>query len=78
MPNTQCSLKKGDCLSERTIEFPNRHSKRIKEEFKKEMKNGAHFADYLDIWILGIDFNSDTACIKLGDDEHYCQFNVNS
>jgi hypothetical protein len=81
MPNAhKCSLKQGECVSERTIEFPKSHSERIKEEFKKEMANGAHFADYLDIWILGIDFHPDTAsCIKLGaeaDEEQDRKFNV--
>jgi hypothetical protein len=68
-----CSLKQGDCGSERTIEFPERHSAR--KELKIEgMPNSAHLADYLGIWILGIDFHPNTAsCIEAEGD---CEFNV--
>jgi hypothetical protein len=60
-----------------TIEFPTSDSERkeLKKDYEKEMANGAHLADYLAIWILGIDFNPNTACIKL-EAEDNCEINV--
>jgi hypothetical protein len=76
LPNTHnCSLKQGDCGSERTIKFAKSDSGQMKMEYENSLANGAHLDDYLGIWILGIDFHPNAACIKL-DAEEDCDFNV--